>query len=255
MPVTRAHLSTSSLIGKETYTVRDRRVKVFTYLEQRNNCRASIGSKGIHIRLSKWMSKAEQQAQYESLKKWALQHLEEKGVHYLASGGRDYPDESTFTIAGQTFTIRKKYTDKEKSTGQLRGSTMTLMLSKGMTPEEEQRHSSYLVSRLTGNAFLPVIRQRLETLNLLHFRQPIGRVRMRNNVSNWGSCSHDGNISISTRLLFAPPLTIDYVLIHELAHLVEHNHSDSFWKQVERAMPDYRQHEKWLDKNGHLCHF
>ena len=128
MPVTRAHLSTSSLIGKETYTVRDRRVKVFTYLEQRNNCRASIGSKGIHIRLSKWMSKAEQQAQYESLKKWALQHLEEKGVHYLASGGRDYPDESTFTIAGQTFTIRKKYTDKEKSTGQLRGSTMTLML-------------------------------------------------------------------------------------------------------------------------------
>ncbi len=255
MPVSRAHPTASTLIGKETYTIGGRRIKVYTYLEKRANCRAAIGRKGVHIRLSEYMTKAEQKDQYESLKKWALQHLEEKGVHYLAAGGREYPDDSTFSIGGKTFTIRKKYTDKERSTGQLKGSTMTLYLSTGMTPEEEQRHSSYLVSRLTGNAFLPAIRQRLETLNIQHFRRPIGRVRMRNNVSNWGSCSYDGNISISTRLLFAPPLTIDYVLIHELAHLVEHNHSNRFWKQVELAMPNYREHEKWLDDNVHICHF
>ena len=78
---------------------------------------------------------------------------------------------------------------------------------------------------------------------------------MRDNVTSWGSCTWDGNITISTRLLFAPPEVIDYVLVHELAHLVEHNHSDRFWKIVEKIMPGYMLAESWLYKNGGSCIF
>ena len=88
---------------------------------------------------------------------------------------------------------------------------MTLHLAEGMSPAEEQEHRSYLVARMVGNAFLPEIRRRLEELNVQHFQKAIGKVRLRNNTSNWGSCSYDGNISISTRLLFAPgPPSIMY---------------------------------------------
>ena len=52
---------------------------------------------------------------------------------------------------------------------------------------------------------------------------------LKYNHSNWGSCSHNGNINLSTRLLFAPEAVQDYVIVHELAHLVEPNHSDRFW--------------------------
>ena len=92
---------------------------------------------------------------------------------------------------------------------------------------------------MVGNAFLPEIRRRLEELNVQHFQKAIGKVRLRNNTSNWGSCSMMV-ISASARIALRPWPAIDYVLIHELAHLVEHNHSDRFWKQVEQAMPDYR---------------
>ncbi|MFN3940355.1 MAG: M48 family metallopeptidase [Chitinophagales bacterium] len=117
------------------------------------------------------------------------------------------------------------------------------------------RHKSYLISRIIGNAFTPVIAGRLEHLNALYFKKRIKKVTLRNNATNWGSCSYDGHISISSRLLFAPPEVVDYILIHELAHLVEHNHSDRFWRLVESVMPAYKKAEKWLEVNGNQCMF
>ena len=66
----------------------------------------------------------------------------------------------------------------------------------------------------------------------------------------WGSCSEKGNINISTRLLFAPEDVLEYVCIHELAHLIEQNHSEKFWQLVKNAMPNYQEKRKWLKENG-----
>ena len=62
-------------------------------------------------------------------------------------------------------------------------------------------------------------------------------------------------MNLSTRLLFAPKDVIDYVIIHELAHLYEMNHSKKFWNIVSQVMPNYKEKEKWLSKNGRLCDF
>ena len=78
---------------------------------------------------------------------------------------------------------------------------------------------------------------------------------MKYNHSNWGSCSEKGNINISTRALFTPNDVLDYLYVHELAHLVEQNHSNSFWTLVQKAMPDYKEKQKWLKENGGKCKF
>lgn len=65
----------------------------------------------------------------------------------------------------------------------------------------------------------------------------------------WGSCNTNGNINFSYRLIMAPIDVIDYVIIHELMHLIEPNHSENFWKQVESIMPDYKIRKKWLRDN------
>ena len=73
---------------------------------------------------------------------------------------------------------------------------------------------------------------------------------MRNTSSRWGSCSSKGSINISTRLLFAPQWVVDYVLIHELCHLIHMDHSHKFWSLVKSILPNYELAEKHLHEKG-----
>lgn len=68
--------------------------------------------------------------------------------------------------------------------------------------------------------------------------------------TRWGSCSADGSLNFSWRLILTPLEAIDYVVVHELVHTVHHNHSKRFWNRVETIMPDYKERRKWLRKNG-----
>jgi predicted metal-dependent hydrolase len=77
-------------------------------------------------------------------------------------------------------------------------------------------------------------------------------VRISSARTRWGSCSSRGSLSFTWRLVMAPVEVVDYVIVHELAHLRVHNHSPEFWKEVARLMPDYAQRKQWLKDNGRL---
>ena len=67
--------------------------------------------------------------------------------------------------------------------------------------------------------------------------------------SRWGSCGPQGSINFSWRLVMAPPDVVDYVIVHELAHIPERNHSAGFWNKVKSVLPDYKERRKWLREN------
>lgn len=69
--------------------------------------------------------------------------------------------------------------------------------------------------------------------------------------TRWGSCSADGSIRLNWRLLQAPPAILDYVIAHELAHLLHMNHSADFWAEVSRLYPDWQAARRWLKQQGH----
>ena len=77
-----------------------------------------------------------------------------------------------------------------------------------------------------------------------------GRVSIRSQHSRWGSCSSLGNLNFNCLLLLAPEEVLAYVVVHELCHRLEMNHSPRFWAQVERVLPDYAAARTWLRKNG-----
>ncbi|MGN0977743.1 MAG: M48 family metallopeptidase [Faecousia sp.] len=77
-----------------------------------------------------------------------------------------------------------------------------------------------------------------------------GRITIRNQRSRWGSCSSEGNLNFNCLLMLTPPEVQDYVVVHELCHRKEMNHSAAFWAEVERVLPDYRERRKWLKDNG-----
>lgn len=77
-----------------------------------------------------------------------------------------------------------------------------------------------------------------------------GRISIREQKTRWGSCSSKGNLNFNWRLILAPEPVLDYVVVHELAHRREMNHSGAFYAVVESVLPDYRAPRKWLRDNG-----
>ncbi|WP_049943540.1 SprT family zinc-dependent metalloprotease [Halolamina sp.] len=75
-------------------------------------------------------------------------------------------------------------------------------------------------------------------------------IRIANQRTKWGSCSSNGTVSFNWRLMLAPPEIPEYVVVHELAHLRELNHSDRFWEIVAEHDPDWQAHAEWLEENG-----
>ena len=77
-----------------------------------------------------------------------------------------------------------------------------------------------------------------------------GRITIRMQKSRWGSCSSKGNLNFNCLLMAMPEEIRDYVVVHELCHRKQMNHSDKFWAEVEHVLPDYKASKKWLRDNG-----
>lgn len=89
-----------------------------------------------------------------------------------------------------------------------------------------------------------------------HFAKLIGvdygRITIRNQRTRWGSCSSKGNLNFNCLLMLAPPDVLDYVVVHELCHRKEMNHSKAFWNEVEKVLPNYKESVTWLKEGGSL---
>lgn len=82
----------------------------------------------------------------------------------------------------------------------------------------------------------------------------VARLTLRDTRSRWGSCTAEGALMFSWRLVMAPPAVLEYVAAHEVAHMLEMNHSARFWQVVEDLCPGYRQQRAWLRKEGPALH-
>lgn len=91
-----------------------------------------------------------------------------------------------------------------------------------------------------------------------HYAAQIGRqvtqISLRDTRSRWGSCTHQGALMYNWRLIMAPPAVLDYVAAHEVAHMVEMNHSDAFWAVVARLYPTWKLQRAWLKRYGAQLH-
>ena len=89
-----------------------------------------------------------------------------------------------------------------------------------------------------------------------HFSKIVGvtpkSISIKNYKSRWGSCSIDGELSYNWRIILAPHHIVDYVVVHELCHLLEHNHSPRYWQHVENYFPEWKNSRNWLRQNYYI---
>ncbi|MFT4687253.1 MAG: putative metal-dependent hydrolase [Neolewinella sp.] len=217
----------------------------------RYNARASLSQKALIIRVPAHVNEAERTKMIRDMVLWAQELYAKKPeafAHYRkAELARAY-----------AFDIRDQYYLIDVDTHGLKSHRIIKVaddkLEVRLNPEDARAENGEIVGKLLAKYFAGVylseVTCRVHELNEAHFRRPINHVKLSDTYSRWGSCSHKGNINLATRLLLAPSEVLDAVIIHELAHLVEQNHSSRFWAQVERALPNHKEYDVWLKKHG-----
>jgi predicted metal-dependent hydrolase len=123
-----------------------------------------------------------------------------------------------------------------------------LLCVAGEAPHINRRIGDYL-RRVAARELNAAARRYADELGVA-----IKRISIRDQSSRWGSCSNAGVLSFSWRLILAPPHVLDYLAAHEVAHLIELNHSARFWRLVERIYPDYERAKVWLEVHGTDLH-
>ncbi len=245
------HKSSHKKVFAEYVELNGTHQKITIYLEKRRNCRASIVRDGLNIRIPLYLSKKEQATRIQSLKEWGMQKLAQRPAQPHAS----YQDQAQLKVGAKTYQLNIKNDYRKSGVSWVDGHKLMVKLPAHLPEASQGTLCRKLVRRAIAHDHLPYMQEKVKALNERYFQQEIHRIRLRYNHSNWGSCSTNRNITISTRILLAPADVIDYVCIHELAHLIEPNHSQRFWQLVRQAMPDFRDKERWLKKHGHRCYF
>lgn len=152
----------------------------------------------------------------------------------------------------------------------LDGDRTSLRVDAGFWPSASVEHTDELIVRVPLTAAMTVeesarrlLREWLEQRALAAAEHSIARfsprlgatpsaVAIKDQKTLWGSCGRNGRIHLNWRLIGAPPPVFDYIVVHELCHLRERNHSPRFWKLVEELMPRYREPKSWLRRHGRL---
>lgn len=119
----------------------------------------------------------------------------------------------------------------------------------GLQNDCDDDHIRATLKQFLSKLALIRIRERLDVYAPMLGVQ-YGRVTVRDQRSRWGSCSAKHNLNFNWKLIMAPPEVLDYVVIHELCHLIEFNHSARFWDQVSHIQPEYTYWKKWLKDHG-----
>ena len=121
---------------------------------------------------------------------------------------------------------------------------------------KEYREQKPLSADLSESKRNVYIRKAKETITkrVSYFARLMGvsyrNITIREQKTRWGSCSSEKNLNFNWKLILAPPEVLDYVVVHELCHLKEMNHSKAFWDEVEKVMPEYETYKLWLKENG-----
>ena len=158
--------------------------------------------------------------------------------------GHPLEDGARMLVRGRWMTLRVE--QASRMSARLEGDVLHLR-----APETDRAVLRALVRKALSEEALKEIRRLIAVHAPALGVQP-GRIAIREQKSRWGSCSSKDNLNFNWKLMLAPPEALEYVVVHELCHLIEFNHSARFWRRVESRMPEYEIIKKWLKDHGKM---
>ena len=237
------------LVEKRIITISQIPYTFSIHIEKRNSIRASIGKRGVNIRVPKMFNKIKQSEQIQKLINWAIAKITKNPPKFEKKNTYEHLD--VLQALNRSYTLHIIIRDSEKNFTKLNGDIIEFKIARKHRHHARQKYISKQLQKILAENHLDELRYRVRVLNQMHFNKQITKVSFQYTKSRWGSCSSRGELKLSTRLLLAPSQVLNYVIIHELAHLIHMNHSYAFWGLVREADPLYKEKTKWLKAYGH----
>lgn len=182
----------------------------------------------------------------ESKKDWIHQKLKIQSA-FLIPKDKEYVSGESFAYLDKHY--RLKVSQTGRSEVKLKSGRLEVGVDRGLTQKaREKMIKDFLLDWYRSRAD-ERLREKTQRYAKILGVSPRS-VKVRDFKSRWGSCSVTGDISFNWRIIIAPHRIVDYVVVHELSHLVQHDHSEAFWKTIDKVLPDYRECKDWLKWNG-----
>ena len=219
------------------------------YIERRNSTRVSITNHGVNIRIPRHLSRANKEKEIDELIHWAAQRIQNTALSKQKK--KTYKNNDYLKTHSRIYTLQIEIRPSEKNFSKIQGNYIVFKIADKHEEKARQKYISKQLQKLLAKEHLEELKYHVNRLNLNHFNKEINKISYKYTKSRWGACkTQDKEIDISTKLLLAPLPVLEYVITHELAHLIEPNHSPRFWNIVKSIDPSYKQKKKWLNING-----
>jgi len=214
--------------------------------------RLQIDREGKVTLVAPWFSReGEIQSFVARHQSWVQKHIGKIESQRQLRPAPRYRTGDTFYYFGEPLVLEIFPSPLKRPTIKIQKDHMRITLHRDIGKNEGVVAAKKTVEQFYRKKAEEVIRDRLEHFNV-HYGFRFHRVAFRDQKSRWGSCSRAGNLNFNWRLIMAPIEVIDFVVVHELCHLKEMNHSHRFWALVEETVLRYRESRKWLKENHWL---
>jgi len=188
------------------------------------------------------LSDAAIEALLERKRKWIYRNLAEWEDLNATRVQREYVNGEGFMYLGRSY--RLKLVDEQETPLLLKDGYFCLRSTNGSAPDADAAFKEFY--RQKGKKRIP------ERVACFQSRMDVEpkAIKILDLKNRWASCSSGGNVNFHWKCMMAPPSVLDYIVVHELAHLIHPNHTEAFWNEVDKVMPDYQDRKEWLRQNG-----
>jgi len=209
------------------------------------SCSVRIRKKKVILKLSRFAMGKQRDEMVAKFLKWAEKKLASAGDDFMEP---DYKDGGVVATHNRLYKIEVEIdSTRLNSRADLSDGVIKIVL-----PKNDGSRVKFLAQKVVMGDQIDYLKEVIDELNQLYFQEDYVNCRFKRMDSRFGSCSSKRNLNFAYKLLFAPREVFRYVCVHELSHLKEMNHSKRFWAHVQSAMPEYKEAEAWLSKNGFL---
>lgn len=170
---------------------------------------------------------------------------------YASAGRRKWDEGEKLMLKGETYEMRIHDASGDKAWALFDGMHFNLYINSGIIGHEREEKIEDALKKLYTAMAKEIVPERVRYLSV-KMGISYNNIRIKDVKTRWGSCSQKGNLSFNWRIVMAPSWIMDYVIVHELCHIIVMNHSKCFWDMVMLYTPRYEEARRWLDENGFM---